>query len=748
MPIKRTRPAGLRPAPTLPNHRKSPDHLGRIAALSKNARTTWFSLLGVLLFVGVTLLGFAHIDFYGYDRQTALPLIGVSVPTIFFFWTAPLLVAANYVYFHLYLIRLWDALGDAPARIGGEPLGRAIPPWLVTDAALWLRHLARGDDCTDTRPLEGLTAVLNFALTWCLGLLIGGMAWWLSGVARDAMMTGLAALALSGMMLTAVTSFAGLWSRMVRDRMPGRPVGATFAALFTALCLAAPSYFRTVDPAPWMMETERMRVWDAASGQLVDAEIVTPIYADHETPLWDRLWTLAEINLEGENIVEKPGNWLPFGLVWAEFERGWCAREAPDDCAVLGAHADAINEEFWNRQDSTLAFLKRPQWHNPGQRKPDFRGANLRETFLADIDLDGAMLHGADLSEAELRGADLSGAIMDWAILEEAALQGIDLEDASLNGADMTDAQLWGAVMDNARLQAANLAGANLRAASLKDAVMQRANFQWADLRGANVSGAQMQLVDLREADARAATLVFADLQDANLTHSVLSNADLSTANLQNANLASTELQDALLYAANLTGARLGNAVLTRANLSSAKLAGVNLDRARLDGTVLNGVSMSGADLSFSWIEGISIAPFDILRPETGGGWPQADILQAEHSITGTRNQGGAVREVDFAAGPVIAGLDWRNAFVDGSVTGQDRLTAAMGLATPPCQWTNAVLDDATFYGRWRGWLALNPDPTSDLMYNWAGIAPAKWADVTAIPPPPGCAWATGPLTP
>ncbi len=89
----------------------------RINALTQNARTTWFALLSVLLFVGVTLMGVQHIDFYGVDRATQLPLINVSVPTPLFFYAAPVLTASVYGYFHLYLIRLWDALGEAEARI-------------------------------------------------------------------------------------------------------------------------------------------------------------------------------------------------------------------------------------------------------------------------------------------------------------------------------------------------------------------------------------------------------------------------------------------------------------------------------------------------------------------------------------------------------------------------------------------------------------------------------------------------------
>ena len=82
------------------------DHIDRIDALTRNARNTWFTLLAALVFVSVTLMGVEHIDFYGVDRATKLPVVGVDVPTRSFFFAAPILIAAIYGYFHLYLERV------------------------------------------------------------------------------------------------------------------------------------------------------------------------------------------------------------------------------------------------------------------------------------------------------------------------------------------------------------------------------------------------------------------------------------------------------------------------------------------------------------------------------------------------------------------------------------------------------------------------------------------------------------------
>lgn len=115
------------------------DHVTRINALTTNARNTWFVLLGVLVFVSVTLMGVEDIDFYGVDRATKLPPMDVEVPTRLFFVAASILSAAVFGYFHLYLIRLWDALGAALYEHPGKHLADNVTPWLVTDMAMKLR---------------------------------------------------------------------------------------------------------------------------------------------------------------------------------------------------------------------------------------------------------------------------------------------------------------------------------------------------------------------------------------------------------------------------------------------------------------------------------------------------------------------------------------------------------------------------------------------------------------------------------
>ncbi len=95
--------------------------IARINELSQTARTTWFALLGYLAFVGVTLLGVEDADFFIDSRQTDLPLVGGAIPTSSFFKFAPILGAALYIYLHLHLRKLWEALHAPPPKPGAAP---------------------------------------------------------------------------------------------------------------------------------------------------------------------------------------------------------------------------------------------------------------------------------------------------------------------------------------------------------------------------------------------------------------------------------------------------------------------------------------------------------------------------------------------------------------------------------------------------------------------------------------------------
>lgn len=629
------------------------DPVARINALTTNARNTWFVLLGVLVFVAITLMGVQHIDFYGVDRQTALPLVNVSVPTWLFFYAAPLLITAVYGYFHLYLIRLWDALGEADADIDSTPLGDVITPWLVTDAALHLRARLREDTCTPPRVIEGPAALLNFLLAWVFGLGILFWTWLKSLPARDFGMTLLAGLCLLACAFVAYVSFRAMWLRMqsydTRTALGVKKEGLLIAALIYAIptCIAV-SLART-------------------SGTVQ---------------------TLARLDLTGAELVAKPVGWLPYDVARKDFLAEWCRREqpacAPPDPPEPGLIARlsgtrtqstppprtsppaAFEAEWGIRRTAVLSTLVKPRWSATGQDPPDFRDARLNESFLSGADLAWAQMQRANLFGAQIEGANLYGAQM----------QGAELSQALLIEADLSRAQMQRAFLNQTQMQGANLTGAELAQASLIGARMQGANLRWVQMNGARLREASMDETDLSHAQMDWTDLIGAKIEKTNFT------------------------------AAQMTGA-----VLARAHLDTVDLTG-----AQLQGTVFD----------YSLVTGRADSPTKLLGT----------------NLRSSRNIGGALRFVDLSEAIFDPSTDWRNVFFDGSVIVPTAMRDQIG---QPCLWEWVAqnpksLSDAQFFGRWRGWLTLNPDWIAE---GWKAqqSVPDIWRDVEPIAPPNGCVW-------
>jgi hypothetical protein len=147
--------------------------------------------------------------------------------------------------------------------------------------------------------------------------------------------------------------------------------------------------------------------------------------------------------------------------------------------------------------------------------------ADLKEKWLAGVNLRRAKANlanfeGANLQIADLQGADLQGAFLEGAFLEGADLQGANLRRAKLRDANLQDASLQRVLLEGADLRRAKLQGAKLWIASLQGANLQGAKLQSAILQGADLQFAFLWHADLRRADLQGAKLQGSFLRAAN----------------------------------------------------------------------------------------------------------------------------------------------------------------------------------------------------------------------------------------
>ncbi len=629
--------------------------LEQIRAISENARTTWFGLLALMTFVLVTLLGVQDIDFFGYGRFTQLPLVNVQVPTELFFWAGPPLAAASYAYFHFYLLRLWDALGRAPATHRGDPFSEHVFPWLLTDAALRRKPVRKiqkpippfsitpGQEVSESpsrrRALGKAAELTSIAITWLFGLIVLSFAWWQSMVAHNPWLSILTL----GCLLFAATAGMTSWimlQRRVKRRVQG-PMGRHVWrgwrrrwGIRAIVLLFLLTLFKTWWGHPGVkfdhpfFDDENIRItitstflWDAVD--LTRSRIWAGMTLPEFTLVKDGL--MANADLTEASITLRPDDWLARPLAGLEARKDWCDRrdlkwplcKAPpiethdakargewcrtnlntDETAVCETHFRKMEAEFedeWEeRRAAYLAILKKPDL-----KDRDLRAATLFRAFLPGVDLRAARLEGANLSEAQMEGADLRRAQMEGANLSGAQMEGADLRRAQMEGANLSGAQMEGANLSWAKMEGANLWQAQMEGANLSSAQMEGANLWQAQMEGANLSEAKMQGANLSGAQMEGANLRSAQMEGANLRWAKMEGADLSSAQMEGADLFGAQMEGADLFGAQMEGANLRSAQMEGANLRWAKMEGANLWQAQMEGANLSEAQLQSAEFS------------------------------------------------------------------------------------------------------------------------------------------------------
>ena len=557
--------------------------LDHIAEVSKNARTTWFALLGVLLFAIIALGGVRDRDFFIADAGTQLPLVNIQVPTVAFFIATPLLILSIHAYFHLYLIKLWRALrprGDADdAR-----LDETAYPWLIADAALLVRRDA------PRRTLGWMTQAVSLLFGWLAAPLVLFLFWVRSWAPHEPWLS--LVLALLCALALAISAISLMLGRAFLRAAPDAPEPDWINATPLWLFLAGPAAALALG----------LYSWEKTEGLALRCPdwIKRPYCAAVGEPLLPV--SLYPAQLQQAAIVKRPPDWVPraearrafladyAGMTRAEIDAALAAEPAPDWLE----EADAA---FAERRTARLQSLRKRDFRTGrpligafGAAGPtDLRNADLSGAFLAGIQLSGVVEFewtGEELSRTvDVAGAELRGATLDGAVLEGAALTNADLASGPCDRNARDDAQgsaPVGAALDCTSLRLAHLEGANLVRAALTGA----------DLREATLTGANLGGATLTDTDLRGATLTGADLRGA-----ILTGADLRGATLTGANLLAATLIDADLVRATLTDADLREVILTDADLVRAILTGANLVRAILTGADLRGATLSEAQL-------------------------------------------------------------------------------------------------------------------------------------------------------
>lgn len=486
--------------------------LERIRIVTEATRTSWFTYLATLAFFAV-------------DRGTDLPLIGVSVPVVFLFLFGGLIVLLVFAYLHVSLAQLWQALGRAPPRIGTEPLGAKVHPWLISEFALQVRRRLSPSEpsCVEQGALGTLGVLASAVVLYGAAPAVLAGLWYRSQPAHHWGLTVLLALMLALSLWTAWASWSALRQEMQQRRTSCARGAVTrnWLSLGALVILVGVSILRT-----------KVDIWNYPPASSAGERGRAPPTLRMHAVEWFRP---VPANLTEARLTQFPSDWAPHAHAEREFYAEWCARPDTSDCDSSLPQSGVFQEEWRSRRGAYLAVLQKP---------------NLSARDLAFAELGNAYIPGIDFREARLRSAFLWAAELEGANLQHADLRGAILENARLQGADLSGARMSGANLDLALLHGAWAIVADLEGAKLRHA----------ELNGTFLNGAELTGADLSFARLDGATLSFARLADANLNYARLFGAPGSPD---------------LAYAyseVDLIGATIDGAALRRVDLRSAAL--------------------------------------------------------------------------------------------------------------------------------------------------------------------------------
>ncbi|OAN69467.1 hypothetical protein A8B78_21585 [Jannaschia sp. EhC01] len=540
--------------------------INRINELTRVGRSNWFGLMAYLAFAAVTVLGVDDADFFLDTRQTTLPLIGVSIPTLAFFIFAPILGTALYIYLHLHIRKMGEAIRapDAFPKNEGVRLEHHLNSWLLVDLLLQMR----ADDAAEARPLDWGVRYLTFALVWWAGPVVLFLFWWYSWPAHYWTLTLFTAILGAACGWAGMTSWLSVCEALL-DRAPNKQrvwkwrsvvlalaaACAFFGMVKTELGTVRPSIFFTLEDRDFMRSLHsfvtELEPADLQNLQTID---LSADQIDHATARREfRIAWCSRVNLP-MSACGPDLDWIgqmPASVTDARVE--WCETYPGDflapDCQTHFRNLESEFDQLWDQYRAAQFNTLAPA--NLGGR--DMRNADLSAAQLQGADLGGAQVQGANLNGAQVQGANFFGAQLQGASLFEAQLQGANFFEAQLQSANLFRVQLQGANLREAQMQGANFVGAQMQGANLRDAQMQGADLNWAQMQGANLREAQMRGATLRDAQMQGANLLGAQMQGANLREAQMQGVDLYWAQLQGADLREAQMQGADLYGVQMT---------------------------------------------------------------------------------------------------------------------------------------------------------------------------------------------------
>ena len=439
---------------------------------SQNARKIFFAMLLGCVYSWLTIATTTDVKLLTNTASSPLPIIGTEIPIAWFYIAAPLVLICLYFYFHLYLLKLWEALSGLPAIFpDGKRLDERAYPWLLN--GLVRRHfelLKKG------RPfIAHEQEFITIFLAWWV-IPITMIAFWMRYIPRHDWFGTSFHIILILVSVGFANSFYHACSLILQGKI-NASIGLKrfwsdkrlFYSIFKIILFSVVIFF-----VGFLFSL----LSDGAINGIRPDKNYKPVLDDLQSIEQIVPWAFERIGYD----------------VFADF-REKTVSEIPLNYGEIS-------------KDERLNFVK-----GANLKKRNLLNADMYKAFLVNADLQNALLKGANLNLSNLQNANLMRANLHRANLNSANLQKTLLVYADLSKANLFEANLQQSDLREANLEQANLSRTNLQntlliGANLKDSDLSESNLHGAKLIDSNLEGVDYRYANLKDADLRYATLV------------------------------------------------------------------------------------------------------------------------------------------------------------------------------------------------------------------------------------------------
>jgi uncharacterized protein YjbI with pentapeptide repeats len=465
------------------------DNIKQLSEISQNSRTTFFMLILACAYSYLTIAATTDAALLSNSSATPLPIIPVNVSIKWFYYFAPIILSALFVYFHLYLDRFWRCLVLLPLRHpDGRGLDNYVYPWLISSAFI------RGE----IPPLSKYR--ISIRVEAFLSLLFG---WWIIPV---------------------VLLFC--WARyLVAHDWVGTLLHLMLFMATSGFALSV--YYSAKNALRWMVDRKEQH---GESVKLVPEKAIRHTRKQLTSILgWSLLLGGIMLFLSAGAIEGVPADQTGDDIVYSFYRYGnnVLATFGIEPYIKVEKHRFVTKLEKWeellNDKEAMRSYLDRHSGLVLSNR--DLRRMNGQNAFLPASRISGGtfdfarlqhiVLTGSELENVRLRGTKLTGADLQYAKIKNTQFEDVIADVINLKHAQFFSSSVSGdfsvASFENVTGDNITFKGRGLYGAQFIKTILPYSSFENVDLSGARIEGAELMYntfnntvfhkVDIKDAD-------------------------------------------------------------------------------------------------------------------------------------------------------------------------------------------------------------------------------------------------------